>query len=470
MKDNILDNIRDKLINLTLFALLLLMLPIILSSFYRTQKTGFEIIHLVTPVLLVMISFVYLFRNKIMTRFKIYTFLIFLFVNSFFAFYSYGLLSLGVTMLLLISVTSILLLNKKETKYVFGMVLSYFALFAYLYINHIIVYDRNLEVYATSSATWLTQFISFVAIFLIVYYSLNFTIESLQKALLENKKLYEKRQDQLEQMVTERTMQLEETMEALLQKEKMASLGSLVAGVAHEINTPLGVAITANSFLINRYNSLKEKMDAGKLKKSDLEDFMESLRETGGILEETLNRAAELVKSFKKISVNHTSGFKTLFNLTEYIHSVILTLKHEYKNTGHAIIFDESKDYWIESDPGMFSQLLTNLIMNALIHGFKDKEKGVIKIQVEPEVTGFKIIFSDNGRGIPESNLRNIFEPFFTTNRQQGGSGLGLSIVHNIVYDYLNGNIQVNTQLDQGTSFIISIPLELQKTKKSDNQ
>ncbi|MBN2833608.1 MAG: HAMP domain-containing histidine kinase [Candidatus Delongbacteria bacterium] len=466
MKENILKNIRNRLIDLTLLALVLLMIPIILSSFYRNSKTGFEIIQLVSPMLLIFTSVIYFLRNRIPTQFKIYTFLGFLILNSFFAFWSYGLLSMGVSLLLLMATSAILLLDKKSIIKILILIIFFFCGFAVAYTKGWLSYHRDVELYATSFSTWFTQFVSFVAILLVVYFSLTYTIESLQKVLLENQKLYEKRQEELEKLVEERTVQLEETLSTLMQKEKMASLGNLVAGVAHEINTPLGVAITANSFISDRYKTIQKKIDENTLKKSELDDFLFNINETSQILEETLYRAAELVKSFKKISVHHASNYKTLFNLTEYIDSTILTLKHEYKNTGTQILFDASTPYWVESDPSVFSQLFTNLILNALIHGLKHSEHGIIKINLEPIDTGLKISFSDNGSGIPQELQNKVFDPFFTTNRNNGGSGLGLSIVHSIITEYLKGSIQLISNANEGTTFIMKLPLILHKNKK----
>jgi PAS domain S-box-containing protein len=285
-------------------------------------------------------------------------------------------------------------------------------------------------------------------------------ITDLIEAQEEIQALNNNEKETLEQMVNERTIELKSAMAELYEKEKMASLGGLVSGVAHEINTPLGVSVSAASYLKIIKEQIDTQMAEGKLTKGSLTDFLRNLDETSKILDTNLYRASELVKSFKEISVSQITEEQSVFNFHEYLQMVLLSLKHEYKNSGHEIhiICDES--LMINSYPGVFSQIFTNLIMNALIHGLKEKEHGIICVAVKKDTdTGqLDIEFWDTGMGISEYDLSRIFDPFFTTSRGSGGSGLGLHVVYNLVTVKLGGRISCQSSLGEGTHFYIRIP------------
>ena len=239
----------------------------------------------------------------------------------------------------------------------------------------------------------------------------------------------------------------------------MASLGSLVSGIAHEINTPLGIGVTTASYLEQINNENRLKLTTGKMSRDGLLQFMENLDESITILNTNLYRAAELIKSFKQIAVNQSSELQVKFNLSEYIQAVLISLKHAYKNKNYIFDVDCPKSLLLYSYPGTFSQILTNLIMNSITHGFKGRAAGIVRIQAEATVHSVRLTYSDNGQGIPAANLSRIYDPFFTTNREHGGSGLGLNIVYNLVTTQLGGTIHCTSYPDQGTTFVIEWPL-----------
>ncbi len=285
------------------------------------------------------------------------------------------------------------------------------------------------------------------------------SFNELVEAQDEIKRLNEAEKQSLENLVLERTQELRIAMKELIDKEKLASLGSLVSGVAHEINTPLGVSVSAASYLesINKKNLAL--LSEGKMTKRNFVEYMGSVEESSKILNVNLNRASELIKSFKAIAVNQSIEEKVNFNLYEYIQTVLLSLKHEYKNTNHQFVINCDKALVINSYSGAFAQVMVNLIMNSLIHGFKDKKDGVIKIDISKINDKLLIAYSDNGCGISEENLQKIFDPFFTTNRNSGGSGLGLNVVYNLITGPLNGKIACESVVGQGTTFKIIINL-----------
>ncbi|MBV8169458.1 MAG: hybrid sensor histidine kinase/response regulator [Alphaproteobacteria bacterium] len=253
--------------------------------------------------------------------------------------------------------------------------------------------------------------------------------------------------------------QLKAAQDGLVQAEKMAALGSLVAGISHEINTPIGTALTSASHLAERTAAHVRLFEAGTLKKSDLERYFALAKETCELMLANVQRAAQLVQSFKQISVDQTSAERRRFDLATYIDEILLSLRPRLKRTPHRIVVDCPPDLSMDSFPGALSQVLTNFIMNSLTHGFDDARAGTITIRVsEPTETEVEIDYSDDGRGIPKQHLTRIFEPFFTTKRGAGGSGLGLHIVFNLVTQTLGGTIRAMALEGSGATFLLRLP------------
>jgi two-component system, NtrC family, sensor kinase len=257
----------------------------------------------------------------------------------------------------------------------------------------------------------------------------------------------------LEDMVAQRS-------HALLQAEKMASLGELVAGISHEVNTPIGVCITAVTHLETEGKELKRLFSSDELKKTDFNKYIASFIETLALLHANLQRASELISGFKQIAIDRSTQEKRVFNLKEYIGDIIISLKPKYKKTGYSIELRCPDNIQIASYPGAFSQVITNLIMNSFIHGFEDKSEGSILLDIFQANDYYMIRYSDNGKGIKSDIINKIFDPFFTTKRGKGGTGLGLNIVHNIVLQTLKGTIRCESIENQGTTFLITIPIE----------
>ncbi len=255
--------------------------------------------------------------------------------------------------------------------------------------------------------------------------------------------------------------QLQATQQQLVESEKMAALGNLVAGIAHEINTPIGIGVTGASRLETLAKELQQLYESGKMKRTDLEKYLKSTRQGNELILKNLTRAAELIQSFKQVAVDQSSEQQRTFALKEYLHEILISLHPEFKRTKHqvSIVCDES--ITLVSYPGIFSQIFTNLIMNSLIHGFQERLEGHITITVIKNDNHLTMHYTDDGKGIRHDIINNIFEPFFTTNRQGGGSGLGLHIVYNLVTHKLNGNIHCHSIEGHGTTFTIQIPLSV---------
>jgi signal transduction histidine kinase len=274
--------------------------------------------------------------------------------------------------------------------------------------------------------------------------------------------------ENLENIVQLRTKELSEsldslrlTQKALVQTEKMASLGQLVAGVAHEINTPVGIGVTLSTYLLDNFEKFSLHCESGKVKKSELDELIASSVESSKLIYDNLNRVAEIVSSFKKVASDVSFEDNIPFDLIQLINGLIISLKTQIKNRDIKIDFIHNEDKInMYSNPGAISQIITNLVVNTFIHGFRNVKNGVVTIITNVENDKIDIIVKDNGNGIEKSIIDKIFDPFFTTNRADGGTGLGLHIVYNIVQS-LEGNVEVSSNVGKGTVFKIKIKKDM---------
>jgi PAS domain S-box-containing protein len=244
----------------------------------------------------------------------------------------------------------------------------------------------------------------------------------------------------------------------LVQSEKLAALGALVAGVAHELNTPIGNGLTVASSLDYRVQEFAALMDKG-MKRSDLQSFLDDTRQAADIMTRNLARAGALVASFKQVAVDQTSSQRRKFSLSVLVSEILLTLSPAIRKSGCTVTVDIGDDLQMDTYPGPLGQVLTNLINNAMVHGFQDNPNGTIGITAHLQDSEHLVLqVRDNGCGIPRSDLNRVFEPFFTTRMGQGGSGLGLHIVHNLVTSVLGGLIEAHSESGQGATFTLRLP------------
>ena len=252
---------------------------------------------------------------------------------------------------------------------------------------------------------------------------------------------------------------LRNTQAQLVESEKLAALGGLVAGVAHEVNTPVGVTLTAATALNADAAALQGKVAGGKVRKSDVQAFLARAQEATGLMQRNCERAAHLIQSFKQVSVDQISDERRQFAITPYIHETIESLGPVLKPTQVTVVVDGPDGAMIDSYPGAIGQIITNLITNALHHAYDGNAKGCVHINVEfYKVDWFSLSFSDDGRGVAEIHVPRLFDPFFTTRRGEGGSGLGLHIVHNLVAGRLGGAIRYEPTPGGGATFVIEAP------------
>ncbi len=271
----------------------------------------------------------------------------------------------------------------------------------------------------------------------------------------------------LEQRVAERTRELQEALqtlsraqEELVRTEKLAALGSLVAGVAHELNTPLGNALIVASTLRDKSVQFERDTAAQTLRRSQLDDYVAMNVKAAELVMHNLTQAAELVSSFKQVAVDQTSAKRRVFDLHETLDEVLSTLKVLVKHRPVTLRVEIDAGLRMDSYPGPLGQVVTNLFSNALEHAFAPGTPGTLTLHARAGEAGRVVLdFADDGRGIDAADLPKIFDPFFTTRLGQGGSGLGLHIVHNIVTGVLGGRIAVDSRPGAGTRFTLDLPL-----------
>jgi signal transduction histidine kinase len=259
-------------------------------------------------------------------------------------------------------------------------------------------------------------------------------------------------------------LELSTAQRNLIDAERLAALGGLVAGVAHEVNNPLGISLTVASSLARRAETFEAELRSEtRLRRSQLAEFVRSSREAAEQLVANLNRAGELIQSFKQVAVDRSHTERRKFRLNEATEQIIASLRPVLKKAKIDLVLDISEGLAIDGYPGSYGQILTNLVLNSVNHAFTDGRSGTISISARPRDPGdIELIFSDNGAGMTPEVQRQAFDPFFTTRRNEGGTGLGLHIVYTLVIQQFGGRIALDSRLGQGTTFRIIMPTTAQ--------
>lgn len=294
---------------------------------------------------------------------------------------------------------------------------------------------------------------------------------------LEERRLdLEKRQYELEREIQQRRLteatlkrtneRLKDSLETiktaqsqLVESEKLASLGGLVAGVAHDVNTPIGIGVTATSFLADRVEALAIALDDQTLTQSQMKRFIDDARESVQLLENNLHRARELMSSFKEVAVDQSSDAMRDIALTAYIENVVKSLHPTLKKQNISIDIQCDESIKVKCLAGALAQILTNMIMNSVIHGFEGKDTGHITISAELSGSTLNCLYNDDGLGMTKEQLEHLFDPFFTTKADRGGSGLGTHIIYTLVRETLNGEVSAFSEQGQGLSYQFSFPV-----------
>lgn len=298
-----------------------------------------------------------------------------------------------------------------------------------------------------------------------------YQLETQQKALKEE---IETRRETEKELV-DKTNELENTIDnlslahgKLVESEKLAALGGLVAGITHDVNTPIGVGVTATSFLADRLDTISKKFDDKSLSASDMKSFVAESRQSIDLLNNNLSRASELIASFKQIAVDQASEAVRTINVKQYLNEVITSLKPKLKKSKHEIFIDCPDDLEMKVPAGAVSQIFTNFLLNSVIHGFDGLENGRIDIKVKLDGDMVDFIYKDDGNGVSEEQLAMLFDPFYTTKRDSGGSGLGTNIAYNLVKQTLEGDIEASSKVGEGLTYHLRIPKSLADTFVSE--
>ncbi|WP_024519839.1 ATP-binding protein [Bradyrhizobium sp. Tv2a-2] len=252
---------------------------------------------------------------------------------------------------------------------------------------------------------------------------------------------------------------LRETQESLIEAEKLAALGRLVAGVAHEVNSPVGSGLTVASTLQHKVEQFAQEVARGGLRRSRLNEFLDLVRDASSQLVSNLDRAAERVQSFKQLALDQGQSRRRSFDAGELTKEVLSHLARESGERGIALNFTCEGDLAMDSYPGPFGQALTNLVLNAMIHAYPEGRSGSIDIEVRPaDRNHIEVVIADDGCGMAPEVKRQAFDPFFTTRRHEGATGLGLHTVHSILVDRLGGRIRLDSEPDVGTVVRLVMP------------
>lgn len=289
----------------------------------------------------------------------------------------------------------------------------------------------------------------------------------------EKEQFAQRYSEQMEKLVEERTSELQSTLDLLkraqhqlVETEKQASLGKMVAGIAHEINTPIGVCVTAASHLHDEVVEIKKMFSSGELSEDEFQGFMQTCTEAMDIILKNNARASKLIQSFKRVAVDQSSEELREFDIDEYLEEILMSLRPTLKKVPHKINMECAFNLSCNTYPGVLSQIITNLIMNSLLHAFLPEQVGEITITAEIKDDWVLMDYRDDGIGLDDEGVKSLFDPFYTTKRNQGGSGLGTHLIHNLVTQRLRGEVEVETSPNNGLCYHIRFPRDLQELER----
>ena len=283
-------------------------------------------------------------------------------------------------------------------------------------------------------------------------------LQNAQSKLIESEKELEKSLNELQIAQSQ-----------LIESEKMAALGRLVAGVAHEINTPVGLSLTGISHFQTTVQEIARLFEEGELEESDFTRFINESQELSTTIQNSLQRAADLIRSFKLVAVDQSAEQIRQFDIIQYLNETMMSLKNKLKQSKVVFVINTQSDPLIINNyPGSWAQIFTNFIQNTLIHAYDVQSEGKVELNFYTKDSRLIFEFIDDGKGMCPESIDKIFEPFYTTNRANGGSGLGMNVVFNIVQQKMFGTISVESQINKGTKFVINVPIDIQSKLEGD--
>ncbi|MCJ8320692.1 MAG: HAMP domain-containing histidine kinase [Colwellia sp.] len=343
-----------------------------------------------------------------------------------------------------------------------------FALYVYLFVCLNVFIIGFMNEYGYIHHGHLDSDISSAILIIIILSLISYAVLLFAKDINRTNNALLKSKEELELRVLKRTEELQEslnnltnTQDQLIEAEKMASLGRLVAGVAHEINTPLGIAITASSHLENATDKFSQEFDKENISKNSVQSFIAVNKKSTELVLSNLQRAADLVQSFKEVAIDQSENSNRKFNIKSYLNEILANLTPKLKETKHKVELFCDDNLEVYTNAGAIAQIITHLFMNSFQHGFEGVNQGLISIIVNQNKENTTILFLDSGRGIIPENIDKIFEPFYTTTRRSGAIGLGLHVTYNLMTQSLKGSISCSSTLNKGTQFELIFPSKL---------
>jgi len=314
-------------------------------------------------------------------------------------------------------------------------------------VSAIVIWE---PIYGVSAIVKAITAITSVATGIIIWLVLPFFLNFPSPAMLEKKN----------NALQESLNKLNIAQTSLIESEKMAAIGGLVAGVAHEINTPLGISITAVSHLVETTANLAKDFELNQVSRKELSHYLEGAKLSANLINDNLQRSADLISNFKLVAVDQSNSDLRLYEVKRYTQKILSSLQSELKNKKCHLTLACDDDVTLWGDPGVLTQVITNLVMNSIIHAFENTDKRNIDIEITATEQYLVLNYKDSGCGINHKDRDKVFEPFFTTRRSQGSSGLGMHIVFNLVTQSLKGTIDCVSNLEQGSQFLLKFPAD----------
>ena len=397
-------------------------------------------------IIITIVNFTYLYFSKNFQLSQNIQIIISLLLPFFFQFYLGGFIASGGNVLWsVIAVFGSFTLRDKRKSFYWFILFCLLMIFSGLVDSYAKPYNVGLSE-AYTIGFFVTNFILVIGIIFSLYYYFVSTEEEARQQLQQS------------------LIKLEETQKILIESEKMASLGSLVSGIAHEINTPLGVGLSGISQIDHELQTLESRYKENELTEEALTSHITVMKKLVETIRDRLSNAVTLVKSFKNISVDQHSEEQREFNLKQYVDSIIFSFQAPLNSKQVKVINNIDDTIVLDSYPGIFSQIFSNLILNSIKHGFETNENNIITFS--STITDKLILtYQDNGKGISEEHEKKVFDPFFTTKRGQGGSGLGLHIIYNIITQKLGGTLELMKVSPHGLGFTITFDRSSIKVK-----
>jgi len=436
-KENIFIEYKKKFVVLTLSIIILIFLVEIPLTYYQARYIVCSVDIL---LLLINLSIIFHYYVKREIEFTSYALAVNFFCVSILVLLLGAYVDIEVYKwgLLMPSLIYYLIGFKKAQKYIFSIILIYFGFTILAFLDFLPKVSNKHELLQVTIAMFIFSIIA----------------HFFQKMNFETQRLISEKNDKLQNALD----QLNRSQQSLIESEKLASLGSLVAGVSHEINTPIGGSLTGISQIKHETKAIESAYQSNEMDEDSFLKYIQSTYKLSVLVEKNLQSAASLVKSFKAISVDQHKDDLREINLKDYIDQVITTLHSELKYKNIKIHNNIDEKINLNTYAGIYSQIFSNLILNASKHAFVDKEReNIIDISAKIEANRLKVYFKDNGVGVDSDIIKKLFDPFFTTTRGQGGSGLGLNIVYNLITSKLHGTIEVDRTYKDGLAFKIEI-------------